>query len=128
RGIRRTANAVASEQSCSRPPLGMAGGLVEVSDSVLGSRIIGRSDPLAGRPPQDPIERFGWFGRDQPALLGGGATAVAERTAGRQPYSGSSVGQLGVRIPRHQLFMVDSLAMYPRCRSRRLAGTSGNTG
>ena len=32
-----------------------------------------------------------------------------------------------MRIPRHQLFVVDSLATYPCCRSRRFARASGNT-
>jgi len=46
---------------------------------------------------------------------------LGETVASRQPASGSSVGNMGMRIPRYRLFVVGSLAALQGCGSRWVA-------
>jgi len=92
----------------------MAGGFMQISHPALGACSDGRSHPVAICSGQNVIQLVGRNGGSQSAIFGADSFVcfVGERAARRQPASGNSDGHLGVRICRHQLFLVGSLAAH----------------
>jgi hypothetical protein len=60
------------------------------------------------------IELVSRSGASEPAIYVAGSfvSFVGDCAAGCQPASGNSIGRLGMRISRHRLFVVDSLAAH----------------
>ncbi len=94
---------------------------------VFGARIAGRSCALADRSAGNPVEFIRCDRRSESALCSAsGIIGAGDSTAaGHEHFSGPAMDHLGMRISRHHLFVVDSLAAHPRCRSCRFAGATG---
>src|SRR6185312_4179362 len=125
-GARGTADFVAAEQSRTCAQLGMARSFVEVSDPVLCAHIVGRPHPLADRFTDNTVKLAGCNepGESDVCRVSRLSAGDAAGATGRQRCSCVSMRHLGMWILRHQLFVVDTLAAYERCRARRLAGES----
>ena len=112
------------KQSRASAPWGVAGGLVQISHPAFCAHRAGRSYPMAdgsgdNASPTCPVVMDEV---SQPFTAPAVSSAVvAAAPPAANPLPAILLGIWAMRIPRHRVFVVDSLAAHPGCGSRRVA-------